>query len=55
LSGIDGRNYGFNIGVLGQKNAYCVWLRLHALRQKLNAGHPGHTLIGDDQRHFILA
>ena len=52
---VDRAHRHLGVGVRGQEDALGGGRQVCGLRQQLDAGHPGHALVGDDQRHRIAA
>ena len=53
--GIDGANGGLGVGVSGEEHAACVRIDVARPLQQFHAGHAGHALVADDQRHGFVA
>ncbi len=55
LGGVDGADGGFGVGVGGQEDALGVGVDGEGLLQKVDAGHSGHALVGEEESDGVLA
>ena len=54
LRRVDGSNRCLGIGIGRQQNALRIGIDLHPLLEKVDPGHPRHTLVGEKQRDRVL-
>ena len=52
---VDRAHRHLGVRIRGEEYALGVGREALRLRQQLDARHPGHALVGDDQRHRIAA